>query len=301
MAELLASIPVSNHLGEGVLWDEQTQQLLWTDIEQCTLYRMAFPGHQISKCRTPERLCSFGLSSEAHVLVVAFATGFARYDYESGQVDWLARPPEVAAGLGRRLNDGRVDRQGRFWCGAMVEDSQRAGAGTASLYCLDAGGEVSIHASNIGISNSICWSPSGQRMYFADSPERTIYTYDFDANVGAISARKVFVRTPPEAYPDGAITDADGYLWSAHWGAGQVVRYTPWGVADQVIELATCQPSCVALGGPDRSLLFVTTARQGLNDAALARQPQTGNLFIYQLANYGLTEPRYHGFAGNTK
>ena len=293
MTELIACIPVKNHLGEGVLWDDTTQQLLWTDIEQCTLYRMEFPSRQVITLRTPERLCSFGLTSTAHILVAAFASGFARYGYESGRLDWIERPPELAAGLGLRLNDGRVDRQGRFWCGAMVEDSQQAGTHKASLYCLDARGEVSIHASNISISNSLCWSPSGERMYFADSPRQTIYSYDFDPDTGTISGRKVFARTASGAFPDGAITDTDGFLWSAQWGAGQVVRYTPQGAVDQVIVLASRQPSCIALGGPQRNILFITTARQGLSHAVLAREPQAGNLFIYQLSHCGLSEPRY--------
>lgn len=293
MADLVDIINVRNTLGEGVIWDERTQHIWWTDIEASILYRMALAGGNISIFHTPERLCSFGLTDKDNVLIAAFASGFAMYQCETGQVQPIEQPPELAAGRGLRLNDGRLDCRGRFWCGAMVEDAERTNDAGAALYCCDAQGNVSVKETRIGISNGICWSPAGDRFYFADSSNCTIYVYDFDADSGDITDRNIFATTPPGVSPDGAVTDEHGCLWSAHWGAGQVVRYTPDGVVDQTLRLPTCQPTCVAFGGAERELLFVTTARQELSEETLAQEPQAGNLFIYQLSVRGLPEPRY--------
>jgi len=278
------AIKVGNTLGEGVLWDVETQSLWWTDIEERSLYRYDWNRRILDRHATPERLGSFGFIQGSGRLIAAFESGFSFFDPSSGATDWLARPEVGRPGL--RFNDGRVDRQGRFWAGSMAESEAAAGQG--SLYRLDGNGRVSRQETGITISNSICWSPDGSVFYFADTPRRTIWHYACDAG-GAISNRRVFAETPPGAFPDGATVDAEGFIWCAHWGAGQVVRYAPDGRIDRRLEVPARQPSCVALGGPDLDLLFVTSARIDLNDAA----PGDGDVFITQAGVRGLPENRF--------
>ncbi|HEY4973334.1 MAG TPA: SMP-30/gluconolactonase/LRE family protein, partial [Steroidobacteraceae bacterium] len=183
-----------------------------------------------------------------------------------------------------------------FWAGSMVEG---AGAACGKLYCLQHSRSelaASVHLTGIAISNSICFSPDGTQMYFADTPQRQILRYDLDAASGALSNRQLFARTPPGAFPDGSQVDAQGHLWNAQWGAGRVVRYAPDGAISGTIDVPASQVSCVAFGGPHLDLLFVTSARQDLKPAQLASDPEAGNLFVYQLNVRGLAEPR---FAGN--
>jgi sugar lactone lactonase YvrE len=286
--EPIESIRVGNTLGEGVLWDAESQTLWWTDIHGRKLYRHDYRAHQTEAIATPERLCSFGLVRDSGNLIAAFESGLAFYDPRSGATKWVARP-ESRTGV--RFNDGRVDRQGRFWVGAMVEDESVDE--NASLYCLDGGGKLDIRETGIAISNGICWSPDGTRFYFADSPLRTIFVYDFDAASGAISNKRVFAKTPEGAYPDGANVDAEGFVWSAHWGAGQVVRYAPDGAIDRTIDVPASQPTCIAFGGPDLDLLFVTSARDGLKADALQRHPSAGDVFIYRVGIRGLPDARF--------
>jgi L-arabinonolactonase len=145
----------------------------------------------------------------------------------------------------------------------------------------------------IQISNGICVSPDSRYFYFADSPRRVIYRYEFEADSGCLGARTVFAHTPDGAFPDGAAIDADGCLWSALWGAGRVVRYTPGGCVDTILPIPTCQPSCVAFGGRDLSDLFVTSARDGLSKQALAQEPEAGHLFVFRTCHVGLVESRF--------
>jgi sugar lactone lactonase YvrE len=162
-------------------------------------------------------------------------------------------------------------------------------------------GRAARRESGIEISNGICWSPDGTRFYFADSPLRAIYCYDFHLATGAIANRREFVRTPEGAHPDGATVDSEGCLWSAHWGAGRIVRYKPDGAIDAVLEVPASQPTCVAFGGPELDLLFVTSARDGLTEADLARQPSAGDVFVYKMGCAGLAENRFILDAGRRR
>lgn len=283
---LIDTIHAGNTLGEGIQWDVKTQSLWWTDIQKRRFHRYDWAKRKLESFSTPERVGSFGLIEGGTDIVAAFESGFALYGLESGNVCWLARPDADLPGV--RFNDGRVDRQGRFWAGTMVETEPRTGR--ANLYCVDAAGRAHKRESSIEISNGICWSPDSTRFYFADSPLRTIYCYDFDPANGEIANRRVFATTPKGAHPDGAVVDAQGYLWSAHWGAGRVVRYAPDGVVDRVLEVPASQPTCVAFGGPQLDLLFVTSARDGLTPEELARQPSAGDVFVYKMGCTGLAE-----------
>jgi sugar lactone lactonase YvrE len=286
-AELIDIVAVGNTLGEGVLWDPVGERIWWTDIQERRLFRYDPEARALEKFELPERLGSFGFVEGCDKIVGAFESGFAFYHPESGQLDWLARPGHAAGNI--RFNDGRVDRQGRFWAGSMVEGD---GAPLGKLYCLR-GGKPEVCLTGIAISNSICFSPDGRHLYFTDTPHRTILRYDIDPSSGAVSNRKIFAQTPQGAFPDGSNVDAQGHLWNAHWGAGRVVRYAPDGSISGGIDVPATQPTCIAFGGKDLDLLFVSSARENLSEAALARQPHAGDVFVYRVDAKGLADPRF--------
>lgn len=278
-----------NIVGEGILWDARCQALWWTDIQARCLHRYDWERGSTEIIDTPDRVGSFGLVAGRDEFIVAFAKGIALYDPISRSVEALDNPDEVEPGV--RFNDGRVDRQSRFWAGTMVEGPQSDAGGR--LYSVDSSRTVRREASGIRISNSLCFSPDGTRMYFADSPTRTIRVYDLTNSAETLGAPRTFVHTPHGAYPDGAAVDADGCVWSAHWGAGRVVRYTPGGAVDRILGIPTCQPSCVCFAGPDLDVLCVTTAREGLDDTTLLNEPHAGDVFLYRLGVRGLPESEY--------
>ena len=59
-----------------------------------------------------------------------------------------------------RFNDGRCDRQGRFFVGSMNE---KRDADTAALYRLDADRSFHELFGDMTISNGLAWSPDGRR------------------------------------------------------------------------------------------------------------------------------------------
>ncbi|MFC6634184.1 SMP-30/gluconolactonase/LRE family protein [Microbulbifer taiwanensis] len=282
--ELMDSIPVHNLLGEGIVWNHRSGCAWWTDIHGCRIYRYRLADRSLATWPTPERLGCFGFVDGDEQIVAAFASGIALFRPQTGERQWLWRPEE--GGTGNRFNDGRVDRQGRFWAGTMVEDESRS-TRPAGLYCLHS---RACRLRELRISNGLCWSPDSSRMYHADSARRQISVYDFDPDTGRVANGRPFARTADSACPDGATVDAQGYLWSAHWGGSRIVRYAPDGSEDTLLHLPVSQPSCVAFGGRDFNLLFVTSAREGLSTQQLRSQPHSGNLLIYRTPYRGLPE-----------
>ncbi len=282
-------IATRNIVGEGILWNSHLGQLWWTDIQSSKLHCYDWSRRALEIFATPERVGSFGIVAGSTQLITAFASGVGLYDARGGQVEWLVRPAEIVPGI--RFNDGRVDRRGRFWCGTMVEGAQLTADGC--LYSLGRNASWRRHAEGIRISNGLCMSADGTKLYFADSPTRTIYVYDLTEPDGLLGVRRVFAQTPAHAGPDGATIDAEGCLWSAHWGAGCVVRYTPEGRIDRTLAVPTRQPSCVCFAGPDLDVLCVTSACENLDAATLQAEPNAGAVFLYRPGVRGLPESEY--------
>ena len=280
-------IPSHCVLGEGPLWDDAQGCLWFTDIQRSELLCWYHAARQLERIALPERLGSLALTDDPDRLLLALANGFALFTPASGRLDWLHRLDLGAHGL--RLNDGRVDRQGRFWAGAMVEDDARALPERASLYRLSPPGTAApeVLRSGIGISNSICFSPDGHHAYFADSLTGRILRYPTS---GPLGDGTLFAQTDPGSAPDGSDVDAAGRLWNAEWGGRRVTAYNPDGSIAGRLTLPVSQVTCVAFGGPALDLLFVTSASEGLDRAA---EPHAGDVLVFEGPFKGLPAERF--------
>ena len=290
MMEVL--LHAGHELGECVLWCERTGRLLWTDIPAATLWSHSPVTGRTVSWRMPERLCSFALTGSDDRLLLGLASGLAFFTFSTGKV---TRIVDVEAdNPSTRLNDGRCDRQGRFVFGMFNQDEnpKRAVGGFYRLN-LDLSLE-SLPLPKAAIANSICFSPDGRRMYFADSQEKAILYADYNpcsAEVGRVHTFVAADAAPGE--PDGSTVDAEGFVWSTRWGAGQVMRFAPSGRLDRVVPLAAPQPSCPAFGGPDLSTLFVTSAHVGMTARDRDAAPLSGAVFQLPQDVRGLPEARF--------
>ena len=203
---------------------------------------------RLERFALPERLGSLALTDDPQRLLLALASGFVVFAPATGHMRWLHKVELEYRGV--RLNDGRVDRQGRFWAGSMVEDARLAPLERGSLYRLDPPGAAAPVAlrDGISISNSICFSPDGAWAYFADTPTRRIMRYPAS---DALGPGDVFAQTEAECWPDGSDVDAAGRVWNAQWGGSRVTIYAPDGTVAGRLALPVSQPTCVAFGGPD--------------------------------------------------
>ncbi|WP_306258480.1 SMP-30/gluconolactonase/LRE family protein [Pararhizobium sp. IMCC21322] len=288
MSQIRLAAKAANILGEVPVWDVESQSLWWIDIEGKLLQQLHHPSGVVTQWTMPERVGSFALCRTGGI-ICAFASGFAFYDLETGETDWIARPE--ADTPRNRFNDGKVDRNGRFWAGTMDDKlSERTGA----LYRLDP--DLSVHCmeTGIGISNALCWSPDNSKFYFADTMQQEIWQYDYAAETGMISQRRLFVHTRDQpGNPDGATIDSEGFLWNAQWDGWRLVRYAPDGSVDRIVELPVQKPTSVIFGGKNLETLYITTAIWDLSDAALAEQPWAGSLLAVDVGVCGLPETRF--------
>jgi len=282
---------VVNHrelLGECPLWDERAQRLWWVDILAPALKQLDPASGAVKQNPLPEAMGSFAFR-EGGGLLAAMKSGIYLMDSSYSLVEPLAAPePHLP---GNRFNDGRCDRDGRFWSGTMMEAMREP---VGSLYRIGTDRACVRQRTGITVPNSLAWSPDGRTMYFADSPRRIIWAFDYDRASGEPSNERVFVTTQA-GFPDGSCVDADGCLWNAEYGGARVVRYTPAGKADRVIELAVKNPTCCAFGGRKLDVLYITTAAQRLNEAQLKEQPLAGSLLAIRPGPTGLAESRYTG------
>jgi sugar lactone lactonase YvrE len=283
-------LPAGARLGEGALWDVAEQALYWVDIKGRSVHRFDPITGDDRRWPVPEDVGSLALRAQGG-LVLALRSGFHFFDPASGVLTLVAAPePERRD---NRFNDGKPDRQGRFWAGSMHDPEAEP---TGALYRLDADRSWQRLLDGIVCSNALCWSPDGRTMYHADTPTRTVWAWDADPASGAVANRRVFVRVPEgDGVPDGATVDAEGFVWLAHWDGWRVTRYDPAGRVARVVRLPVQRPTCPAFGGPDLDVLYVTSATIGLTDTARARQPWAGGLLAAKPGVRGLPEVRFAG------
>jgi len=191
-----------------------------------------------------------------------------------------------------RINDGKCDRAGRFWSGTV--DTATFGAHGA-LYRLDPDHTSHRVAGSFVTPNGIAFSPDDRLMYWSDSRRGRVFAFDYDLETGNAWNRRLWLETDDSlGRPDGAAVDVDGCYWSARFAGGRVIRFRPDGRIDREIRLPVSQVTMCAFGGADLRTLFITTAREGLDAATLARQPLAGGLFAVDAGSQGLPEPRFN-------
>jgi len=291
-APMQVVVEAGNMLGEGIVWCERAQALYWTDIHAATLWRHVPASGETKQWRLPERLASFALCETDGWLLLALASRLAFFRLADGALHTLC---EVEPELPTRCNDGACDRQGRFVFGTLhepVDGGVKQAIG--GFWRLDAGLRLEkLPLEGVAISNSLAFSPDGSTLYYCDSLTRTIRCCAYGDTLGP--SRLFADLTESAGEPDGSCVDAAGGLWNAQWGLGRVVRYRADGSIDRILTTATSQPTRPAFGGAALDTLYVTSARDGLDAATLAREPLAGALFGARVEGRGVPEPRFAG------
>lgn len=273
-------------LGESPLWDERGRCLWWVDIRQPAIRRLDPATDEVRSWPLPALVGCIALVDDGRLLV-ALPQQIALFDPADGHLEPFVEPPPMPAD--HRFNDGRCDRLGRLWLGSM-NNLTRAPEGV--LYCLE-GRTLRAVRGGVCIPNSLAFSPDGGTMYFADSLRYALHGYDYDAATGTPGPERMLATTQPPGFPDGSTVDAEGFLWNAEFNAGRLVRYAPDGRIDRTVEMPVPRPTCCAFGGPDLSVLYVTTASQQMSPEQLEAQPLAGALLALDVGVRGVPESRF--------
>jgi len=280
-----------NALGEVPLWHATTQCLWWIDVRTPSIqhWNPSTGTHQIYDLPTTS-VGSWAFRRQGGMLL-SLQDGLYSFNPVNGHTTRLLTLESDISG--HRLNDGRADNLGRFWIGTMHDTVRGA---TGSMYRVDP--DLSVHKAfdQVDIPNSTVFSPDDKLMYFADSPAKKIWVFDFDLAEGRVFNRRLFVDCASDnGVPDGSAIDQDGCLWNANYGGGRIVRYTPQGNIDRIVQLPVTQPTCCTFGGPNLDTLYITTARQKLTQEQLAPQPLAGGLFALNTSTQGVPVAAFAG------
>jgi sugar lactone lactonase YvrE len=270
--------------GESPLWDAKAKCVYWTDINGFAIRRFVLATGGFESWKFDAPVTALALTSLDGWLLAAVggrllfwsADGDRRVEFVAVERDWP----------NHRLNDGSADTEGNFWVGSMLNNVEADGSEkkaegfTGSLYRVTPDGEVSVHDSGFGITNTVVWSPSNATFYCACTIRNVIWAYDYvrDDAESSVKNRRVFAEKIDAGLPDGSATDEEGFVWNCRWGGKGILRISPAGRVVEKIEMPVSNVTKCAFGGDDGRTLFVTTASMGAESEEMA-----GNLFAMQV------------------
>jgi sugar lactone lactonase YvrE len=257
-------VDAGNACGEGPLWHPAHEAIYWTDINGFSIHRYRPGDGQVRVWRFGEPVCALSLTTDPDRLLVALGSQVILWDTGTDVCTLLARPePDTPR---HRLNDGATDPTGAFWVGSMPNNvapdgSPSAIAGyTGSLFRITPDGEVTTWDHGFGITNTVAWSPDQRTFYCGCSVSNVIYVYDFDVSTRSIANRRPLLAGLARGLPDGSAVDTEGYLWNCRFFGHCIVRVSPTGEMDRVIEMPVSNVTNCAFGGHDLRTLYVTSA-----------------------------------------
>lgn len=287
-AELI--LDARNATGESPVWHVAEQALYWVDIPAARLHRWNLRDASSQSWQAEEMLACIA-RHPAGGWLAGMQSGIFHLQPQADDSLGAERLAAVEhARPAMRFNDGRCDRQGRFWAGSMLLD-MAAGARVGALYRFD--GQLEKRLDDLIVPNGLAFSPDGRTLYLSDShpSAQAVWAFDYDTGSGTPHNRRLFVDMKQHpGRPDGAAIDVDGCYWICGNDAGLIHRFTPDGRLDRSLAVPVKKPAMCAFGGPQLDTLFVTSIRPG---GDLSDQPLAGGVFALNPGVAGLEEPVY--------
>ncbi len=258
-------------LGEGPLWDDAAEELLWVDIPAGLLHRSDPATGEDRSVQIADSLGAIGLRAGGGLVAVADG-GFGLVD----ERDRFTLAHAVASGPGETMNDAKCDAAGRFW-GGLARARATPARGTLFSWGDPASPPVA-HWDDLTLPNGLGWSPDERTFYLADSYAHVVFAAPFDLETGVLGPRRVLIElAPTDGLPDGLCIDIEGCVWLAIWDGGEIRRYAPDGRLLKTVAVPVSRPSsCVLAPG---GTLYITSARPEIPAGALQREPLAGSVF----------------------
>ncbi len=262
-------------LGEGPVWDATRNEIYWLDIINRKIHQYSMTDGN-AKTYTVHAMVGCLAICKNGELLLALEDGFGFLDRSTGDIR-MSHDPEQHLPT-NRFNDGKCDVEGRLWAGTMAID-ESAGAGSLYMYHDN---QSYKKIEEVSISNGIAWNTDNTIMYYIDSPTLEVISFSFDKRTGAIADKKRIIQiSRSDGFPDGMTIDKEGMLWIAHWDGWQITRWNPnTGEKLSHISLPVSRVTSCTFGGKDLKDLFITSARVGLTEEELQKQPLAGSLFL---------------------
>ena len=281
-------------VGESPIWHAAEQALYWVDIEGRAVHQVDVQGRHHQWAVT-ERIGCIAVHAGGGLLA-AMETGLFQLMLQPDGTLAEKKLQAVEFPLpDMRFNDGRTDREGRFWVSSMVRN-MAAASDAGALFRYAGGCFTPTPVKGLRTGNGLAFSPDGRVMYLSDSHPtvQKIWAFDLDPE-GQVSRQRLLVDMQQHpGRPDGAAVDADGCYWICANDAGLVHRFTPDGKLDRSLAVPAAKPAMCAFGGPGLDRLYVTTIAPAAPiagyDPSLA-----GAVFVLNPHCTGLVDTAYAG------
>ena len=282
-AEVREVLKAEAKLGEGVLWDADRQTVWFVDIKRHFLWHYDPASGSNARAEAPGQI-GWALPAEGGLLLCGLQDGLYTFDPETQAFAKLMDVPGEPAG--NRLNDACTDPWGRVWFGSM-DDSEQSDSG--AFYVFDKGTIRQAGPRNISITNGPAVNAAGSKIYFTDTVAQKIMVADLSQD--GVGEARPFVDTGalfPNAYPDGPIVDAEDHVWTGLYLGGQVARFSPDGQLVATVKMPGRDVTKMALGGPDMTTAYVTTATKNMEPGDYAAHPASGSLLAFDAPAAGV-------------
>ena len=278
-----------NTLGEGITYSSVNNNLYWLDINnKSKLFKLNLSSNKSELFELPEIVTATSVKSNDE-LILASNNGLNLFTISSKKFERVLNIEDQLKLT--RSNDGGSDAHGRFWLGTMQNNFDKDGNdipindNIGKLYKVDIDMNISVAEEGLGIPNTFVWNPNNTKFYFTDTLNGKILSYNFELESGELSNKKDFAQFE-RGHPDGSTIDTDGCIWNCRWGGSCIVRFTPTGEVDQIIEMPVQNITNCIFGGSDMKTLFITTAsnrEENKNDL-------DGSLFAINLNYQGIED-----------
>ena len=273
-------------VGEGPLWDDTAQELVWIDVLEGKVFRFNPRSFENREYLIGKHVGAVALTNTSKLLVAARDEFLFLETNDSS----LTSIRTVITNHDFRFNDGRVDSHGRFVIGTMGYSPE---PGTAALYSYTFPDIFEVKLNGVGLSNGLCWGESYEEFFYIDTLTSQISKYDYDVETGRLSSPTSVIKfEKSHGSPDGMTIDIEGNLWIGFWGGGCVRKISPSGKIIEEITLPVSRVTSAAFGGDKLDQLYITTASYQLTNDEFLREPLAGSLFVLETDTHGRPENR---------
>jgi sugar lactone lactonase YvrE len=211
--------------------------------------------------RVPGRPSGLGWRPDGTLLVVSMHDRRLLAVDASGTTTTVA---DVAHLAGGDTNDMVVDARGRAYLGNFGYDYAGGEVRRAAqIVLVDATGAASVVAEDVWFPNGMVVTPDGTALIVAETPAERLTAFTINAD-GSLRDRRLWAAlTGAQAEaprPDGLTLDAEGAIWVASPGTGELLRVAEGGrILDGGRAPRGAAQAC-ALGGPDGRTLYVCSS-----------------------------------------
>jgi sugar lactone lactonase YvrE len=260
-------------LGEGPVWDDRTETLLWVDIHRHEVHRFDPAAGVDGSIILDDPVGSVALREDGGLIG---AVGMSLGEIDE---DRAAFRPWHTVHDGDRVNDGACDPRGRYLVGTLTEPLVPR---RSALFSLEPGGRIRRLLSDVTLSNGLSWSADGQTLYYIDTFLERVDAFDYDLETGDLDARSrrvVVDLREAEGRPDGMAIDAAGNLWVAMARGRSVRCYDAQGRLQHLVPVPAPVVTSCTFGGPDLADLYITTGQWPASPQELTGWPHAGAVF----------------------